>query len=142
MTVVRAQTHLSAHRRRYSVERDRNQGRRGGVSDIFALRERGHRKDSLPLRHWSIDRWRWRLTVGVQPGMDPVFTPQFERMLRTFGAVAAAHIVSRTKVLAPPADSFGVSRAKWKFACHGNVQECVRLPFCARATTNRQTPAR
>jgi hypothetical protein len=70
---------------------------------------------SLPGR-W-INRRR-RVAVAIQSGLGPIIAPQLDRVLPSFGAVAATHVISRTEVLASPADAFRVSRTNRKLAFH------------------------
>src|SRR5215469_3696537 len=61
---------------------------------------------------------RRRLFVGIQPDVHPILSPQLDWMLSSIGTVTAAHVISRTEVLASPADAFRVARTKRNFATH------------------------
>jgi hypothetical protein len=66
-----------------------------------------------------VNRWRRRrVAVAIQSDLCPIIAPQLDRVLPSFGAVAAPHVISRTEVLASPADAFRVSGTNRKFTFH------------------------
>ena len=70
----------------------------------------------------SLARFRRRVDAPVLP----VVSEQLGRVLRTFRAIAAAHRIGRTVLVASPADSLGMGWIDGKFFSHFRVPGKVR----------------
>ena len=56
----------------------------------------------------------------IGPDVHPVIAPQLDRVLGALGTVSAAHIISRTEVLASPADALRMLRME-RYLGHGEI---------------------